>query len=172
MTATIVFTAWFLISAAAQYPDDSYTRIRRLGGSLANNFLIPNWKFFAPNPGIEDVVLLYRIRDSSSGIWSAWRRVLPEYRPSLLRSFISRESRLNKGVLDIYSTLQGLHDGLYEKEYIACRNLLHSFVKARIERPSGADMFQLMIAHSAGYEDKLLPRYDAVFKPRQFEEVM
>lgn len=169
--AKVIFTVWFLVSAAAQYPDDSYSRVRRLGGPLTNSFLIPNWKFFAPNPGIEDVILLYRTGDSASGTWSEWARVLPIYRPNLIRSFVSRDSRLNKGLLDIYATLQEVSNFPQRDGYVACRDLLLSIVAARIPRPLDAKEFQVMVVHGTGYEERLPPRYDIVFEPQAFGAV-
>lgn len=161
--------AWFLVSAVSQYPDDSYARIRR-SRLLASNFLIPNWKFFAPNPGIDDYVLLYRTGSEADGAWSDWQRLLPVAKRKLSSAFYSPESRFDKGVLDIVSTMKLVAPaGPDDERFRACKSLLMGCVRTRMRPRPGDTHLQVMVVRASGYEDSLPPKYDLVFTPEPIE---
>ena len=71
-----LFTAWFLISVAAQLRDDVQARMPALSGAG----LIPRWAFFAPRPATHDTHLMYRDRDSFGTIGELVPVTSPESR--------------------------------------------------------------------------------------------
>lgn len=51
---------------------DAKVNAARLSPLLAG---LPQWRFFAPNPGIEDTLVFYRARRHSTAAWGAWQEV-------------------------------------------------------------------------------------------------
>lgn len=161
-----ILVGWFLTTVVAQYPDDSYARFRRLG-PLTQHFLIPNWKFFAPNPGVDDYVLVYRTGSVDSGRWTEWQRLADPPRSRVVDAFYSPSSRWHKGILDIVSSLKMVaHLGAEDRRVLACRNLLLDLVRESLRASQATDPeFQIMVVRGSGYEESVPPRYDYIFAP-------
>lgn len=58
LLAAAGFATWLTATALCQHPDRSFDRLR---GSAAGRTLIPDWRFFAPNPALHDFHVLHRV---------------------------------------------------------------------------------------------------------------
>src|SRR5580704_14833532 len=65
-----VFSVWCLLSILNQLPLAMNERVRRLDIF----HLVPRWTFLAPNPGISDYHLVYRVR-RHAGDRDAWQEI-------------------------------------------------------------------------------------------------
>src|ERR1035438_8015564 len=72
MAPLIVFilSAWCLLSVLNQLPLAMNERVRQLDFF----HLVPRWTFFAPNPGISDYHLVYRIKRQTDE-FDAWQEI-------------------------------------------------------------------------------------------------
>ena len=112
--------------------------------------MIPVWTFFAPNPGTNDVLLLYRDK-LSTGAVTDWREV--PFRAGVVRAVWNPEKRLQKGLTDLGNALRRYAaDHLERPELI----LLHpgfitllNFVSRQPHAPSTA-FTQFAVARSEG----------------------
>jgi hypothetical protein len=69
--------AWLLATAANQLPDSRFDGLLAMGRWRVRT---PNWRFFGPNPGVEDTHVLYRdIVGGTPGTWA--ELVVPAERP-------------------------------------------------------------------------------------------
>lgn len=66
--AGVVGVGWLIGTALSQHPHRSFDRLRQFDRS---GLVIPNWRFFAPNPAIHDNRLAHRIlwQDGSASEW-------------------------------------------------------------------------------------------------------
>ncbi|MDO4255315.1 MAG: hypothetical protein Q4C81_09285 [Kocuria sp.] len=161
-----VFGTWFTVTAFSQHPDDKYSRARDLLRG-AGGMAVPNWKFFAPNPGVEDTVLMYRTGCPDDHEWGAWSRVSDPPGKDILSSFYSPSSRKAKGILDIFMSLgTGQQDpDAWEAHDAGMRLIRAATVGQLASVPDSHTHFQTMLLHSAGYETKIPPRYQVIFPP-------
>jgi hypothetical protein len=74
---SVALGTWILVIAANQFSCIS----RRLPASQLITPFLPNWKFFAPEPGTTDVRLAFRERVKCR--WSAWTEVSPPRRSAI-----------------------------------------------------------------------------------------
>lgn len=160
-----ILVIWFLLSLFRQYPDDAYDRFIRIP-FVEGNFLLPNWKFFAPNPGIEDSVLMYRtgVTDDKNGDWSEWQRLIPPVDRSWWELFYSPRSRLDKGIFDIMTAAQmAMPLNGEDDQYRKYLDLLLGCVRREAKPRTGGKYVQALVVNSAGHEEKVSPRYELTF---------
>ncbi|WP_183086368.1 hypothetical protein [Mycetocola tolaasinivorans] len=166
-----VFLVWLVATLFSQHPDDNNARVRRLVMRLGS-FWIPNWKFFAPNPGVEDHVVFYRTGTSESDEWKHWQRLFPVEKVRFWEMFYSPSSRRQKGILDIVTTMQMLRDSeLLRPQYTAHVSLLTECVRENMKFTEDPD-FQVMVARGSGFEESIRPKNDFVFEPNQVQPVV
>jgi hypothetical protein len=92
--SAVVFGGWFLLSLAAQIlPRSSAIRQSRIG------WVIPEWRFFAPTPAVEDRVVVYRCRSGDDEPGPLHEVELPESGP--LRALWNPGSRRHKALFDL-----------------------------------------------------------------------
>ncbi|MFF0292213.1 hypothetical protein ACFYST_03485 [Kitasatospora sp. NPDC004614] len=99
-----LFVSWLLATALCQAPSRVQNRLRK-----ADVFgLIPRWHFFAPRPGTQDFVLVFRDQ-ASSGSLSRWREAprLPVSRLPLCALW-NPGRRHTKAMIDITVELMNL----------------------------------------------------------------
>ena len=56
----LVLCGWWVVTLLSQHAQRTFDRLRPLDRI---GLVIPNWRFFAPEPAVHDFHLLYRIRD-------------------------------------------------------------------------------------------------------------
>jgi hypothetical protein len=157
--ATFVVSAtlggWALATLACQHPSREFERLR-----VRDVFgvLLPDWRFFAPNPGQHDYSLVYRVlgHDDAQSTWydtpsicsHSWRRVLffPDRR---------REKALVDVANDLIAAMRRV-SGTALADTVAFV-LLRNAVEARIRSVADAESlpkgFQFVLGRDGGYDD-------------------
>ncbi|MGW3651214.1 hypothetical protein [Streptomyces sp. NPDC000878] len=151
---------WFGATAASQYPHSSFERVRDRDRT---GLLIPNWKFFAPEPAQHDFHVLHRVltADGSQTSWAETTRIAPRAWAQVLW-FPHR--RREKALFDVCAELIMLMNkpGLDVTRFPVYR-LLRDFVALAVretydgqEPPRG---FQFLIARHTGHDQTHEPDY-------------
>lgn len=149
-TIRVVGAALLISTIAAQHPIPLFRRFKS-----ADPFsLLPNWRFFAPNPSMHDMHLIYRTLDSGNDT-SEWRSidVLSERKFRQIAWFPTR--RLSKSVFDLSSDiLQVIHKGFGYIIQIPAYRVLIEYLRAHIRDGTEVDVvgFQFALARSTGYD--------------------
>jgi hypothetical protein len=101
-----ILAAWLGISALSQVSSGAFERwVARIKARDVAG-LIPQWAFFAPNPGITDHHLLYRDRGPESRV-TPWRAV-PRQKRRGPRALWNPGKRAEKALVDATSVLVGM----------------------------------------------------------------
>jgi hypothetical protein len=102
------FGTWFILSALAQcWPRESWVR------RTAISWLLPDWRFFAPEPGVKDFVVVYRWRtDDDTGPLHD----IPPHTSGALRWLWNPESRRHKAMFDLTDGLRLMAQRLGDDE--------------------------------------------------------
>lgn len=148
------FAAWLVVSAASQHPDRNFDRLRKLDPARA---LIPDWRFFAPNPAQHDVHVLYRVV-LPGGETTGWELSSELATRSWADFAWLPDRRRDKGLFDICVTMgrmiQSGEAGLTESTpYLLLRNFVAREVGRRHAgqlRPCG---FQFAMVRHSGYDE-------------------
>lgn len=151
---------WFGATAASQHPVRSFDRVRdrdKVG------LLLPNWRFFAPEPAQHDYHILHRVLTADGGQtgWEETTRITPRAWNQMVW-FPDR--RREKGLFDVCSQLVALMNrpGLDVTRFPAYRVLRDSVdltvreEYADQEPPQG---FQFLIARHTGHDQTHEPDY-------------
>ncbi|MEU8870358.1 hypothetical protein AB0D24_04185 [Streptomyces javensis] len=69
---------------------------------------LPQWRFFAPNPGIEDLYVFYRSRSGAGQPWSSWEDLSIANRASPWAMIWNPGSRVPKALFDMASQVRTL----------------------------------------------------------------
>lgn len=161
---------WFTATALSQHPNRSFDRLRTLDPF---GVVLPNWRFFAPEPARHDFGLLHRVltADGRRTPWVETTSILPR-RWSQVVWFPSR--REDKALFDIYSRLLPvLAEDVEAAQDMYEYRMLSEFVERRVrtdyaeeELPQG---FQFTLVKHGGYDESVTPEYVLVseFKPLQ-----
>ena len=152
----VVFGSWFTLTLLGQHPGGNH-RSRELLSRLSSTIFMPNWEFFAPNPGIHDDHLFYRVREGDT--FSPWKENTTSHNGdglAWLSPFYSAASRRSKGIIDIFSTLESLANTTLskgERDVIqAGRQAIANFMVANAEEISPCTSeYEVMLVRSAGY---------------------
>lgn len=160
LLAAAGFATWLTVTALCQHPDRSFDRLR---GSAAGRSLVPDWRFFAPNPALHDFHVLHRTV-LASGDATPWR-LSSELAERSWKDFLwFPDRRHDKSVFDACVMLLSLagrsRDSLIRSvPYV----LLREFVARVIhEEHAGAALppgFQFAVVRYAGYDDEHDPEY-------------
>jgi len=147
-----VLAAWFAGSVLGQHPSRTFDRVRYW---LGTNFRVPDWRFFAPEPGQTDSHVLVRVVREGD-VADDWQ-VTHEHRTrAWWHALYFPEHRLDKGFFDVVSGLgvrmQSL-EGPFEElsEYKAIVAHARGFLTKQ-KLPADAVGFQLMVVDDAGYD--------------------
>lgn len=143
--------ATLVLTAASQHPNSAFSRLRGLDPCG----VIPDWRFFAPNPGTHDTHLSYRTL-SHDGETSEWHDIsfVTERRAVHAVWFPAR--RLSKSVFDVCTQLNGRVDqGFTKARRMPAYRLLVGHIRHRVRR--SPDMgrvkgFQFAFFRTAGYD--------------------
>lgn len=157
---------WLVATALSQHPHRALDRVRTWPSGLIR---IPDWRFFAPEPGRTDSHVLMRLV-MADGTAHEWRETHEYPGRSWRQALYYPEHRLDKGFFDLVSGLRqrmSQLEGPFEdiSEYPA----LVSHVRTALTRstvPPGAVGFQFMVVEDAGYDEdadievRLLSRFE------------
>ncbi|URN12309.1 hypothetical protein LUW77_13340 [Streptomyces radiopugnans] len=160
-----VLADWFVASVLSQHPDRSYDKLRSMD-KTGTGILIPNWRFFAPNPAVEDQHFLYRLASEDRSEHTEWREVYSITPRKMAHAFWFPGRRMEKAVFDVASTLvhnPGAMTPLHQEAKKAAYRLVGDFVRRRIEPEPGYPLFQVMLVRYSGYDHSEDPKYDMVF---------
>ncbi|MGW6598002.1 hypothetical protein [Streptomyces sp. NPDC055036] len=160
-----VFAGWFTVSVLSQHPDRGYDRLRNLD-KTGTGILIPNWRFFAPDPAVEDQHFLYRLANEDKSKHTEWRMVNQIARRKAVHAFWFPGRRVEKAIFDVASTLLSNPNAMTPFTVEAKKSahtLISRFVKTRIEPEDGYPLFQVMLVRYAGYDHSGDPKYDMIF---------
>lgn len=144
--------AHVVVTAFENMPDD------KLSIRLRIPFLsvIPQWCFFAPNPGMEDLYILYRKRHKSPS-WTEWKDLSFRNEQNPYSAFWNPGSRNPKALFDTASQVRILASSGATFEWILGSDgylLLRDAVRDRCVDEGLADAFQFMILAAVPGEGK------------------
>lgn len=109
IASAVIFGAWLLLSLAGQiWPRDS--ALRR--GSV--NWLVPDWRFFAPEPAVDDRIVVYRFKSAVEDVGPLQLVDLP--RTSGLRWLWNPGSRRHKALFDLTDGMLRLAERLNRRD--------------------------------------------------------
>jgi hypothetical protein len=152
--------AWFVASCIGQHPQRAFDRVRQLDPT---GTLIPDWRFFAPEPAQHDFVLLRRTLDAD-GTETPWESIV-EIKPRTWRhAFWFPERRLDKAVHDLCDQITRQmsilgDDGTNGPSYALLRGLAERHVREASVGRYSPQGFQFMIARCGGYDETEEPDY-------------
>ncbi|QRV39126.1 hypothetical protein I6J42_34120 (plasmid) [Streptomyces californicus] len=163
--APAVLAGWFAITVLSQHPDRGYDRLRNLDRT-GTGILIPNWRFFAPDPAVEDQHFLYRLASEDRRHHTEWRAVNKIAHRRAAHAFWFPGRRVEKAIFDVAATLLS-NPGTKDPAVLLARNsaraLVSRFVQTRIRPEAEYPLFQVMLVRYAGYDHSEEPKYDMVF---------
>ena len=146
-----------LCTLAGQHPLTEFGRVRRKDLLI----LLPNWRFFAPNPATTDYHFLYRTVDAE-GAASSWHDVsgIEDRKPMHLFWFPTR--RADKSIFDAcQEILPVLEQGFGVAARTPGYRLVTGYVRAHItaegESAREAKGFQFALASGTGYDMRHRP---------------
>ncbi|MFE5598103.1 hypothetical protein ACFQ8O_02730 [Streptomyces coelicoflavus] len=150
--ARIAGTALLLGTVAIQHPNSAFNRLE-----ARDRFsLLPNWRFFAPNPATYDYHFFYRTQDTS-GTTSEWRTVDVIEGRKLHQILWFPTRRPEKAIFDICSELLGpMNVGIDSMTGTPGHAVLVAHLRERIrgENPQGGVRgFQFGLARAAGFAE-------------------
>lgn len=132
-------TGWLALTLAAQHPRSPGTWQRRLD---RYRVLIPDWRFYSPEPTVHDVHLLYRDRHAD-GTATPWRRGTRYASRRARHGVWNPGNRLAKALADLAGRL-GEPDSA---------RLLLEFVVHGLPHAPDSVQTQFMVVTTAGYEE-------------------
>jgi hypothetical protein len=151
---------WLGATLLSQHPNRVFDRIRardRFG------LVIPNWRFFAPEPARQDMHLLHRVltADGEQSVWSETNRISER---SWRQTVWFPERRRDKALFDLSSQLLPmLGSAELDLPAVPAYRVLREFVEAEVRRehtggacPRG---FQFVLARGSGYDESGAPEY-------------
>jgi hypothetical protein len=153
------FAAWFWATVGAVHPSEAFSRIRR---NDPTGVLIPNWRFFAPNPANVDYALIHRV-EHSDGTVTPWSYTVQPYRRHWVQTFWFPTRRRSKTLFDLTSELlvvahrlamRGELDGDTLMRYpavAAMREYVESVVRGTDGPPPSG--FQFALVEHSGYDE-------------------
>ncbi|MET9760097.1 hypothetical protein ABZ016_13740 [Streptomyces sp. NPDC006372] len=153
--ARISGAAMLVGTLAAQHPNPTFNRLQ-----LKDTFsLLPNWRFFAPEPATHDYHFFYRTLNTA-GEASPWQAVdvIEGRRFRQIAWFPSR--RAEKAVFDICSEmLQLLDKGFSTVVRTPGYRVIVGHLRARIADETAGDVkgFQFALARATGYDTSTTP---------------
>jgi len=160
-----VFAGWFVATVLSQHPDRSYDKARSLDRT-GTGILIPNWRFFAPNPAVEDQHFLYRLASEDRTRHTEWREVYDIVPRRMVHAIWFPGRRIEKAVFDVASTLvhnPGAMTPLHKEAKESAYRLINDFVRRRLTAEPDYPLFQVMLVRYSGYDHSEDPKYDMVF---------
>ena len=160
LAACAGLAAWFAATAASQHPHRAFDRFRDYDPM---GMLVPNWRFFAPEPAKHDFHVLHRVL-TAAGEETPWRETTTITPRSWRHAFWFPDRRRDKAMFDICNELITLMSvpGV-ELPATAPFHLLRDLVRLKVEEehregpsPQG---FQFLVARHTGHDEEPEPDY-------------
>lgn len=151
---------WFVATVFSQHPQRIFDRVRHYD---ATNTLIPDWRFFAPEPAQHDWVLLRRTL-GGDGVETPWVNVIDVRQRQWWHGIWFPNRRLDKALHDLSDHLtrhMGLigDDGTGGTAYALLRGVVERHVRVGTAGQATPAGFQFMLARCGGYDDSEEPDY-------------
>lgn len=149
--------AWFVATVAGQHPQRAFDRVR---GRDKLGVLIPDWRFFAPEPGQHDLTMMHRVR-GADGVNTQWLETKPIVARRWSHAVWMPGRRHDKAMFDVANELCALvampiGDPTSTPAYRLLRGFAERSVRA--DHPA-ARGFQFMIVRSGGYDESVEPEF-------------
>ncbi|WUH97632.1 hypothetical protein OHR68_29485 [Spirillospora sp. NBC_00431] len=151
---------WLGVTVLSQHPERLFDGLRRYDPVGA---LIPNWRFFAPEPAQHDFHVLHRVM-TADGASTEWRLTTQIADRSWKDWIWFPSRRQEKGLFDICSELitlmsMGEKDLAGTTGFQVLRNFVESVVRAERADEDPPRGFQFVIARYTGYAEDGDPEY-------------
>lgn len=152
--------AWFGVTVAGQHPQAVFDRVR---GFDPTGLLVPNWRFFAPEPAQHDYHLLHRVL-TADGDRTEWRQTSSITPRAWSHMVWFPGRRREKAMFDLVSELIAVaaRPGVDVRVFPAYR-ILVSMVAKQVRADYAGDAlprgFQFLIARHTGHEHEPEPEY-------------
>lgn len=154
-----IFGAWFVVVTLSQDPRRKWDKLRNYDKSGA---LVPDWRFFAPHPGMHDHDVLVR-DELPDGSMTEWRQAtnIEERRLSHTLWYVDR--RKEKALLD---AMTGLIKITEQEEFKNNKEALQvtipyltllNHVTYRVQHHPEAKRTQFIVVNSDGYAEEEEP---------------
>ena len=110
VASVVVFGAWFVLSVVGQFlhPHDAWVR----KGPIS--WVVPDWRFFAPEPLVEDHLVVYRSKSRTAEPGPLVTMALPS--AGAMRWLWNPEIRRQKALFDVTDGLHRSADALIDRE--------------------------------------------------------
>lgn len=153
---SVGLAGWVVGTALNQHPNRVFDFAR---SADRTGMLVPNWRFFAPNPAIHDFRIAHRVlfHDGSVGDWED-TRVVPQR--TWWNSFWFPGRRRDKGITDLVGALtENLMSGADRLERTTPFRVLAELVRAEVTRRESVRIatiegFQFVIGRDAGFDEE------------------
>jgi hypothetical protein len=151
---------WFLATVASQHPHRLFDGLRSYDST---GLMLPNWRFFAPEPATHDFHLMHRVL-TADGEQTPWEETSPIEPRRWSQVLFFAERRQEKSMFDVANELVNSMskpqlDVRKSVAYHVLRNRVELKVReeyAEAEPPRG---FQFLIARYTGHEESEKPEY-------------
>jgi hypothetical protein len=152
--------AWFVATAASQHPQRAFDRVF---GYDPTGLLVPDFRFFGPEPVKHDFHVIQRVT-TTSGEPAPWREVTRIPARAWHHAVWFPDRRRDKAMFDVCRELVGL--AALPKLDVATTTpfqLVRDFVALRVRREASGSTppqgFQFLIARHTGYDPAHDPEY-------------
>jgi hypothetical protein len=154
------FAAWFSVTLLTQHPQRVFDRIRVYDPSGA---LIPDWRFFAPEPGLYDFHVLYRVL-TAEGQQTQWKLTCEISARSWTDFIWFPDRRKEKAIFDLCNELnvQMARRGTQLTRTPAYRMLsdhVRHIVQEEYRDQEPPQGFQFVVTRYAGFDETNDPEY-------------
>lgn len=153
-----VLVGHVVLTALDNLPDTKVS----LGTRLPWLRKIPQWRFFAPNPGVEDLYVMYRTRSGRD--WSKWSELSFEQPSRFYSAFWNPAGRAAKALVDTAHQLRTLAGfgssfewALGSEGYALISDVVRSHFSEAASTDASEFQFMVLAAMPGADEDGLKP---------------
>lgn len=143
-----------LVSSILQNTPDSFNQDLR---KFVGGWPLPGWRFFAPNPGVQNVHLLVRTTAPGAAEPTPWRDMTPTIEHGVLQVVWNPNSRGPKALFDAMQQLSVMSSNYVQFDWVVQSepyDLVASAARASSEEGSAAVQFLLMNYVPSAEEDQ------------------